>query len=363
MKTFAILAEMKQEPRFYVEAKDMDDLVRIMNEPIRKDKPYGVFPGWCPVEIKSMTTTEITNYIKNKITLHFTNSNETFIDILSGDIQKRLNLKDVTPQVCKGMQYVAKTYPHQIISTPNKGIGTTLKIRYYKDAAAFSAAEKIETIVGVPKSTSFGFDDIEELKKPTNDVIQEYLDKFKEDKRYYLADQAIINLFHAFPNNEKIEDILLKISVINDLYSTNIFATFKIAEHIRNLNIDKYLISKDLSVVNKIATGHNIHHEGKEDINFYSFATKYCNWHNQDVYPIYDQFVHKILKAYQMKDNFSNFSDTDLKDYEQFVKTIKDFKQKYNLTQHNMKEIDKFLWIYGKEKFSNYINQKDEPKQ
>ena len=350
MKTFAILAEMEQEPRFYVEAEDMDNLVRIMNEPIRKDKPYGVFPGWYPVEIKHMTTSQITNYIKNKIVLHFTNSNEAFIDILSGDIQKGLNLKDMTPQVCKGMQYVAEIYPHQIISTPNKGMGTTLKIRYYRDDATAQSAEKIETIVGVSKdSPKF---DIENLKRPTTNIIREYLDKFKEDKRYYLADQAIIKLLSVFPKNEKIEDIILKTSVINDLYSTNIFATYKIAEHIQNLDIDKYLISKDLSIVNKIAKGHDIHHEGKPDLNFYSFATKYCNCHNQDVYPIYDRFVHRILKAYQMKDNFSKFVDNDLIEYEKFVEIVKDFKQKYDLTQYNLKEIDKFLWIYGKEKFS-----------
>ena len=204
---------------------------------------------------------------------------------------------------------------------------------------------------------------MEGLKTPTNSVIQDYLDKFEKNKRYYLADQAIKNLFLAFPKNEEIEDIILKISVINDLYSTNIFATFKMAEHIQKLDIDKFLISEDLSVVNKIAIGHGIHHEGKMDINFYSFATKYCNWHNQDVYPIYDRFVHKILKAYQKQSNFAEFIDSDLKNYKTFVDIIKDFKQKYNLTQYNLKEIDKFLWIYGKEKFSNYINQKDETKQ
>ena len=174
---------------------------------------------------------------------------------------------------------------------------------------------------------------MEEFKTPTNSVIHDYLDKFEKNKRYYLADQAIKKLFRVFPKNEEIEDIILKISVINDLYSTKIFATFKMAEHIQKLDIDKFLISEDLSVVNKIAIGHGIHHEGKRDIIFYSFATKYCNWHNQDVYPIYDKFVHKILKAYQGKDNFSEFIDSDLRNFETFVGIIKDFKYKYSLTQ------------------------------
>ena len=34
---------------------------------------------------------------------------------------------------------------------------------------------------------------------------------------------------------------ILKISVINDLYSTNIFSTFNLAKHIKRLNIDNDL--------------------------------------------------------------------------------------------------------------------------
>lgn len=175
MKTFAILAQMEQEPRFYVEAKDMDDLVRIMNEPVRNGKPYRVFPGWCPVEIKNMTTAEITDYIKNKIALHFANSNETFIDILSGDIQKGLNLKDVTPQVCNGMRNVAEIYPHQTIFTPNKGMGTTLKIRYYRDDATASSAEKIETVVGQPKNIVIEYKSIIDKEKNIEKIESETL--------------------------------------------------------------------------------------------------------------------------------------------------------------------------------------------
>jgi len=51
MKTYAIYAEMEQEPRFYVKAKNSDDLVKIMQERDRKGESYGMFPGWFPVEI------------------------------------------------------------------------------------------------------------------------------------------------------------------------------------------------------------------------------------------------------------------------------------------------------------------------
>jgi len=197
------------------------------------------------------------------------------------------------------------------------------------------------------------------LQTPTNNLLDEYIDKFNNDERYYLADQAIINLFTKFPENKKLEDILLKISVINDLYSTNIFGTFKMARHIQQLDIDTDLQQGNPDIVNKISTGHGIPKpKGNGDRNFYSFATKYCNWHYQDVYPIYDSFVDKILIAYRDRDNFSNFEDRELKKYSRFKEIIADFKKYYSLTQHNLKQIDKFLWIYGKNIFPNYYGQK-----
>jgi hypothetical protein len=158
------------------------------------------------------------------------------------------------------------------------------------------------------------------------------------------ADKAINNLFTAFLNNKKLEDILLKISVINDLYSTNILGTFKMAEHIQSLDIDHKLKQGNPELVNEIAKGHGIRtKKHNTELNFYSFSTKYCNWHNQESYAIYDSFVDKVLMAYKRKDNFSNFKQADLKVFRKFKKIIDDFAKFYGLTKHNLKEIDKFL--------------------
>jgi hypothetical protein len=198
------------------------------------------------------------------------------------------------------------------------------------------------------------------LQAPTNELLDKYIDQFNNDERYYPADQAIIKLFAAFPDNKKLEDILIKISVINDLYSTNILGTFIMAKHIRKLNIDENLRGGDPDIVHKIATGHNIRtKKNNREINFYSFATKYCNWHNRDSYAIYDSFVDKVLMAYKRKDNFSAFKKADLKDFKKFKRIIQVFIDFYGLTQHNLKEIDKFLWIYGKEKFPANYDKKE----
>ncbi len=196
------------------------------------------------------------------------------------------------------------------------------------------------------------------IEKPTNQLVDKYIDKFNKDKRYKPADSAIVNLFVAFPDNKKLEDILLKISVINDLYSTNIFGTFKMAEHILRLDIDEQLKQGDPNLVNNIASGHGIRTtKYNTERNFYSFATKYCNWHNQENYALYDSFVEKVLLAYKRKDNFSDFRQTDLKEFIKFKKIIHDFINYYGLTKYNLKEIDKFLWFYGKKKFKALYRQ------
>ncbi|HEB13489.1 MAG TPA: hypothetical protein ENI13_00740 [candidate division CPR3 bacterium] len=185
------------------------------------------------------------------------------------------------------------------------------------------------------------------LDQPTPELVEKYVLQFQNSERYYVSDQAIIKLFSHFPENSHLEDILLKLSVINDLYSTNIYATFKMAKHIQRLKIDPELRKRSTAIVNKIAafpiTG--------KTINFYSFATKYCNWHDQNGYPIYDYFVERIIVAYRKRDQFAAFRKVDLMDYARYKNVLEQFRLFYDLQQFTFKRLDKFLWLYGKEKF------------
>ena len=144
------------------------------------------------------------------------------------------------------------------------------------------------------------------IELPTEKLINEYLIKFSKEERYTDANMAISDLYGRYPLNDNIESVLLKLSVLNDLYSTNIFGTYRLAKHILSINIDSYLSNGNESAVIKIATGHNIKNKNGTEINFYSFATKYCHWHNRDEYPIYDSFVDKVLWCYQKEFKFSN---------------------------------------------------------
>lgn len=79
MKIYAIYAEMVEEPICFVEAESIDDLIRIMKERDRKGEPFGMFPGWCPVEISKSEMYQILNrFIENDIELVDEDKREAF---------------------------------------------------------------------------------------------------------------------------------------------------------------------------------------------------------------------------------------------------------------------------------------------
>ena len=155
-------------------------------------------------------------------------------------------------------------------------------------------------------------------------------------------------MFHKdYKNNNDLNEILIKCSCLNDFYSTNIFLIYPVAKNIFDLKIDNRLQQGDPSLVNDIA---RVVISGKEKT-FYSFASKYCSHHNNIEFPIYDYFVDKMLVYFQKKDKFSNFKKEDLKDYVKFKNVLIDFKKFYDIDDFNLRDIDKYLWIAGKEYF------------
>ena len=88
---------------------------------------------------------------------------------------------------------------------------------------------------------------------------------------------------------------------------------------------------------------------------FYSFATKYCSRHKPLDYPIYDSYVDKLLRYFRDVDGFISFTNDDLKNYMYYKDIIIKFREFYGLQQFNLKQVDKYLWQLGKEKFpKNY---------
>ncbi|WP_211272696.1 hypothetical protein [Haemophilus paracuniculus] len=196
------------------------------------------------------------------------------------------------------------------------------------------------------------------LTKPTAQSVKAFLDKWQhsnEVKKYDAHDEALHQLFSQLPNNQKLSDVLLKVSTLNDFYSTNIFQTYSVAKNIVALeNVDERLKNGDISVVDDIR--HNIIKDKKFD--FYSFATKYCSQHNNKDFPIYDNFVDKILFELNKVEKFYSFKRTDLKDYKKFKEVVLAFQKYFGLEEFSIRQIDTYLWQYGKKMFSTSKEKK-----
>jgi hypothetical protein len=181
------------------------------------------------------------------------------------------------------------------------------------------------------------------LPQPTTDSVKSAAESF--DQSQIVVERALEKLFHLFPGNTAPENVLLKVVALNDLYRTGILATYQVAQHIIDLEIDPLLQDGRTEAVEMIAQVKI----GDKTRKNYSFATKYCSWHNPIAYPIFDSYVERILWDYQLQDSFSKFQRGELRSYPRFRQVIIDFRAHYHLTEFDLKDIDKFLWSVGKE--------------
>lgn len=190
-----------------------------------------------------------------------------------------------------------------------------------------------------------------QLPMPSIAQVEHYLAKWDGLEDYSFQEEALGKLFFRLcPENTCIEDILLKVSTLNDFYSTHIYSTYPVAKHILALDIDERLWAGDLALVKEIQ---KVTVKGTER-NLYSFASKYCSHHNPLAFPIYDSYVDEMVYRFMKQDHFAHFQRSDLKDYQRFYEILLAFRFFYGLEKYNLKEIDKYLWQLGKDILRKY---------
>jgi hypothetical protein len=183
-----------------------------------------------------------------------------------------------------------------------------------------------------------------------------FINTWREVRKFSAPVDAISKICKQYPNNNNLEEVLIKCAVIDNFSSTNVFDLYKMADHIVKKNIDEKLKKGDYSLVNDIA---KVEIGGKER-NFYSFATKYCHYHNPDVFAIYDSYVAKVLCVFLDK------KESELRNYNNYIKALNDFTQRYNLDKYKYDNLDKYLWRLGRwylnpyEPTPKYYHREDE---
>lgn len=181
--------------------------------------------------------------------------------------------------------------------------------------------------------------------EPTAEQVAGCLTELAENPRIVAQERTVALVFSQWPRNECLEEVWAKAAVLNSLYSTNIYELQPVAEHIIKAGIDDRLRSGDLRVVEEIAV--TTYSSGKTRNNL-SFASKYCSWHQPELFQIYDQFVVDSLCAYQSLESFADFRRDDLRSYARFVEVFEAFREHYQLTMFTRKQLDQFLWSQGK---------------
>ena len=188
------------------------------------------------------------------------------------------------------------------------------------------------------------------LPTPTVAEVKRYLTAWDTLPNYTAQEKALNMLFRkTYPMNEHLNHVLVKCSVLNDFYGTNIYGVYPIAEHIVTLRIDDRLAMGDKTLVDDIARATSRRN--------YSFATKYCSHHQPLLFPIYDSYVDDVLNNYRLKDGFMHFTRTALTDYPIFCDAIDTFRKYYGLNEFDLKQIDQYLCNLAKSIFRSVISE------
>lgn len=187
------------------------------------------------------------------------------------------------------------------------------------------------------------------IPRPSCNEVDRYLTQWNTTADYYEPENVLKNLFtQTHPYNTSIDSIILKIAALNTVYNTYIYSVYPVAQNILSLDIDQRLCMGDETLVNEVM---RVRYGAEKKTDHYSFATKYCSFHNPDAYPIYDSYVGKILQYYRDTEGFCSFRNIDLKDYPTFKRIIAEFRRYFRLEKYTTKELDQYLWQFGKDYF------------
>lgn len=142
-----------------------------------------------------------------------------------------------------------------------------------------------------------------EHKKITAEMVRNYQEEWANSPGYPRQENILDEYFHKkYKENKNPNEVLIKVILLDKFYSTHLdfIDVLPLVERITDaeLNFDERLRNKDISLVDAIRKC-----TGTKD--YYSFATKYCSHHDEDTYPIYDQFVAKSLREIQAEKSFN----------------------------------------------------------
>lgn len=194
------------------------------------------------------------------------------------------------------------------------------------------------------------------MRKISSELIELMSRRVLSSENYGKENALITDCFKKFPLNVDINIVAMKVGLIDVTNSTHLslykkrISIFEIAKCIVDIeNIDIRIQKGDPEVVNEIAKCNG-------NINLFSFATKYCCYHNvnlygKDDYSIYDSALKESLPRYftdVTKNKISKWvRNLDYKSYNDYITAKLDHLSIY--IPFRKRKFDRFVWLDYKE--------------
>lgn len=184
----------------------------------------------------------------------------------------------------------------------------------------------------------------------TRDNIQRLIERF--DEEYGVYDEVLIRLFKNADNSDY-DNVFCRVGLLDLIYSTGIQRFNKGGIDTVTRHIRKYYKEID-SIENEESINFTLYDKLKnvdyvdaafargQENQIPVFASKFLSFSYPEVYPIMDSIVKKALGVQENAD-YKEF-------YDILMYFIKDKIDPLN-ESYSLKEIDKFLWMWGKEVF------------
>lgn len=184
----------------------------------------------------------------------------------------------------------------------------------------------------------------------TNEIIEEAHQRVKKTGNYGKEDDLITDAFRKFPFNTELAVVAMKIGLIDITNSTNIsrykskISAVELAECIINIkDIDERIKAGDPEVVNEIAKSN-----GK--INLFSFASKYCCYHNKNVYEKDDYSILDTILKHSLPRYFDDITTGEIGKWRKSF----NYKEYNNYITRKLDELGITL-EFRKRKFDHFV--------
>lgn len=159
-----------------------------------------------------------------------------------------------------------------------------------------------------------------------------------ELEQWKAADRVLDYLGKTIPENTDLDRVLLKVAALNQLYGTNVYDLYAMAQHI--VEIFSWERTWDeCSLVEQIAY---LEASGRRH---QSFASKYCHFFvDSKQFPLFDRYVPVVVRMHLGKGNY-RCKTTD-RTYRNFYADLNRLRAGISFSP-TIRELDHYLWLRG----------------